>query len=838
MATGEHRPKTAHDVWAVAGILLLGLVALSPWAYGCVTPAALLALSLGIFTLALLWAANSLLTKRFSYTPDVVSCCLLGLVLLAAAQLVPLPVAVARILSPAAVEWHRTLVPEALEVLPDETQPEPPSRWVKLSAAPAATEELLAALVAVFLVYTAARNFVAFADPKESLRQLAWVAFAVGMLLALLGLLQGFSKDRTNNLWTSSEGKPFGPFVNKNHFAFQMNLFLGLAAGLFVSVMQRRRGWRSPLAMGLLGGLGVMVTALAFSESRGGVLAAIASAVFVGVVAWLREREQKTKSETKAGLVLGIGIVVVAGLMTAWIGVSTVVDRMGTLFGDKADNRTADWRSVWPLVERFPLTGVGGGALIWAEPTVRTRSDITYVFNTMDNEYLEALVEGGFPRFLLTLGLGVAAVWVAVRGYRRTGDPLLLGCAFGLTAIAIHSAGDFGLHTGSVAISAAVVAAFATARGREPTSRAKNREGRVDRGEWVFTGGSVSAIAALLVLAALAVVLTEWRVYRGAKFREVAALLLRAGSPRQRDDAIRVLETATRIRPNDPAAWELLMGAHVLAASDRQRALTASVVGGAVMADPVEIVPFGDPDGHVSAALRAARRLRECQRLSPAAHIALGTFAEVFVKSEPSAAHFAKAKRLTAFDPDVWYFSGRAAANRGDWSAAASDWRESLLRSQKRLKPIVWQAKTRFAPAELRANVFPDDPEVWFAATPDLFPIADESRQAWLRGAADRWAAGAEPTVISGFVNWATTLELLGEHAAATRVWQRAVERFPEEIVPRDRLAAALFTEELYEDAVPVLEWLLAKRSEDAGFRERLAAAKHALKLKADINRD
>ena len=212
------------------------------------------------------------------------------------------------------------------------------------------------------------------------------------------------------------------------------------------------------------------------------------------------------------------------------------------------------------------------------------------------------------------------------------------------------------------------------------------------------------------------------------------------------------------------------------------------------------------------------------------------TYADVFAKSEPSATHFARAKRVTAFDPDAWYFSGRAAANRGDWSAATTDWRESLRRSPKRLKPIVWQAKTRFSTAELRANLLPDDPDIWFAATPHLLPVAGPDRQAWLRVVADRWAAGVEPAVLPGFVDWATTLEILGDHTGATRVWKRAVERFPEEMVPRDRLAAALAADELYEESMPVIEWLLAKQPENEGFRERMAAAKHALKLKAEIN--
>jgi hypothetical protein len=52
----------------------------------------------------------------------------------------------------------------------------------------------------------------------------------------------------------------------------------------------------------------------------------------------------------------------------------------------------------------------------------------------------------------------------------------------------------------------------------------------------------------------------------------------------------------------------------------------------------------------------------------------------------------------------------------------------------------------------------------------------------------------------------------------------------------RRQLAARLESEELYEDALPVLEWLTSARPDDGGYRNRLAATRHALKLKADIN--
>ncbi len=855
MRTDEADHKTARNMWAAGGFLLLALVALTPWPYGTVTPYWQLLLCVGILALVGLWSAHALFTGRISYTPDLCSSCLLGLVLLTATQFTPLPESIVRLVSPASAERHHALLPDTTELLPDEAESEAQQRsgWVRLSASPANTQDLLAGLLAMFLVYAVTRNFVALLAPKDSLNQLAWVAYATGVALALLALLQALSGDHSHVFWLLPvKSRPFGPFVNKNHFAFQINLFMGLTGGLFVSVAHRQRGWRSPSGLGLLCGLGLMATSLAFSESRGGVLAALVAAGFVAVVAWLRGRDRKRGSATQAGLALALGVTVIAGALIAWLGFHTVVDRIATLWGGNADNRSADWRSVWPLVERFPLTGVGGGALVWAEPTVRTRPDIGYTFNTLDNEYLEALVEGGVGRLVLTLGLGIAAILVAVRGYRRTGDPLLLGCAFGLIAVACQSAGDFGLHTGSVALTAAVVAAHATARSRKPVDgghesgeherqmmrrRHGSGEQAPQRGEWVFTGNAVYMAVGLLLIAASSVVLTEWRAYRFTTYRDAAALLLQSGLPGPRDDAIRLLESATLIRPNDPSAWELLMLAHQAVAIEQHQRVTAAVTGCVVFVDPAAMLPSSDPSGHIAATLRAARNARACQNLSPAAHLTLGMFAQHFKRSEPAAAHFARAKRIAAFDPDVWYASGRSAATQGDWSAATADWQESLLRTSKRLSPIVSQARMHFSSDELRSRVLPDDPEVWFAATPFVFSVTDDvGRRAWYQAIADRWTAGPEPATLPGFVAWSEALKRLGDNPAVLRVWRRAVERLPNEVLARDHLATALANEELYEEVLPVLDWLIDRHPDRAEHRERLAAARHALKLKAEIN--
>jgi tetratricopeptide (TPR) repeat protein len=812
-------PPSAHTLRVAAEGLLLVLVACSPWPLGSRPPRWEFVLSVGVLGFALLWAAHAVVTRRFAYRSDPISLCLLGLILLTAFQLVPLPEPVVRVLSPTAVHWQRTLIPDVPELLPGEADAPQRSRWVRLSVAPSRTEDLLTQLLAVFVVYAGVRNFIA---TDRSLRRLAWVGFATGLLLALLGVSQFLAGPRLGPLNPPAEAGPgFGPFVNKNHFAFQVLLFAGLSVGLFLQAA-RREGVESPPAIGVLLGLGLMLGAVGFSQSRGGVVAAIVAAIVTAGVARWAGRERTGRGGAGLALAAGAGLVAI-GLIAAFGG-KVVTDRVSTIWGGAIDTRAAGWRSVRPLIEAFPVFGVGGGALARAEPVVRTDPELRVEFNTLDNEYLEAAVEGGLIRFALTIGLAVAAVGLSVTAYRRrrpeSVGPLLLGCVFALTAVAVHSAGDYGLHVPSVAVAAAAIA------GHVAAVRRGNRRPGTGRTP-PLTGPAAYLAAATVFVVALAVTLAEWRAYRVDRLR-TAALVLRVRAPELTDEAIRYLEAAIRMRPNDDAAWQHLLSTR-LGVIGEQWELPGQDEAGQ---------PAGDREAHVLAALRTARATRAVQPLYPAPHLVLGSYADRFARAEPPAVHFARARMVAGFDAEVWLVTGHAAALHGDWAGALADWREALVRAPHRLGQVMGWVVGRLPPERIRAELLPDDPEMWFAATPFLYPDTDDpARRAWVQTAADRWAAGPEPETLAGLTRWATALEELGDADAALRVWRRAVERFPDEIAPRNRLAARLEAEEEYEAAIPVLEWLIDRDPGTRRYTERLAAARHALKLKADIDR-
>jgi tetratricopeptide (TPR) repeat protein len=227
---------------------------------------------------------------------------------------------------------------------------------------------------------------------------------------------------------------------------------------------------------------------------------------------------------------------------------------------------------------------------------------------------------------------------------------------------------------------------------------------------------------------------------------------------------------------------------------------------------------------------------RDLQPLIAGPHLQLGAYTGRFARSEPAQVYFDRAKRIGVTEPDVWYVAGKAAADRGDWGAALADWHEALARSPVRLAAIARRAAGHVAPERFREQALPDDPAVWFAVIPQLFGDNAAERVKWLR-AIDERCSRREPETTFGFAAWASALDELDDASGAIRVGQRAISRFPDDEELHNRLAARLETEDRYEEAQSVLEWLIQHQPEQSNYRTRLAAVRHALDLKAQLNR-
>ena len=74
------------------------------------------------------------------------------------------------------------------------------------------------------------------------------MAVVNGAALSLFGLVQFFTSPANVIYWTDqTRGAVFGPFINRDHFAFYVNLCIGLGIGLLVSRSMTRDTARVPI---------------------------------------------------------------------------------------------------------------------------------------------------------------------------------------------------------------------------------------------------------------------------------------------------------------------------------------------------------------------------------------------------------------------------------------------------------------------------------------------------------------------------------------------------------------------------------------------------------------
>jgi O-antigen ligase len=433
--------------------VLVAIAVLAPWPYGAVLPGALLAVT----ALALLGSSLSLLAGAWRGTalPAVPLWPLAGFLGLVLLQLAPLAGPLHALLAPGShAVWHPAL-PEAAAVLGSAARPASVDPDTTLRALALGGGLALLALLAA----------PALSRPGPAVRA-AGVVAASGFVLSAYAI---FARARFGALLYGTIAvptvSPFGPFVNKNHFAGWAAMAALLVAGLAFGLADRARGrggdWTAdPRAGGVvLAIVAALAMALAglVSLSRGGAVALAAGGTCL-VALRLRAGARRGRSALLPSLVLAgaLGTVLV-GLVP-----QAAHERFRTLSG--ASFRLETWRDSLRLAAASPVLGHGLGAFHDAYPRWKRGHGIVRVEHA-ENDYLETLAETGVPGLALALS-GLALLLAAAgRGIASGADRSVRGIGIGavsaLVAIAVHSALDFDLRIPSNAALAALAAAAA-----------------------------------------------------------------------------------------------------------------------------------------------------------------------------------------------------------------------------------------------------------------------------------------------------------------------------------------------------------------------------------------
>ncbi|HYV82451.1 MAG TPA: O-antigen ligase family protein [Pyrinomonadaceae bacterium] len=400
----------------VFGALIL-LIVLTPIPYGTVEPWWKAAFVCAVFAICILALIESLITGKIEIRGKSVLLPMLALSALAFLQTLSLG----------------TRTEASLSV------------WNAVSADPYQTRfftlQMLALTAFLALLYR-------YVDTERRFRVLVYTVLAIAVASAVFGILRQSTQQQTGFLLPLlKQNQGYGQFVNKNHFAYLMEMAFGLGLGIILG-----GGVKRDRLMVYVAVLLPIWTSLVLANSRGGVLAMIAQIV---VAVLLLTSVQKIAQSFALRAVLLIVLVAGVVLGTIWVG----GDRLATNFENASSELASDtlrqgvsrneiWRATFKMFAAHPILGVGLGGY-WIGITAYHDASGLMTPQEAHNDYLELLSSGGVIGFAL-------GVWFVVAVFRKARQNLFVdvgymravrfGAILGIVGVAAHSLVDFGLH--------------------------------------------------------------------------------------------------------------------------------------------------------------------------------------------------------------------------------------------------------------------------------------------------------------------------------------------------------------------------------------------------------
>ena len=333
--------------------------------------------------------------------------------------------------------------------------------WNSISADPYQTRFFALLLLALTL---SGVMLARYASSEKRLRIVINLVILVAVASAVFGILRQTTQHEVGfGLPLLLTDLGYGQFINKNHFAYLMEMALGLTLGLVLG-----GGVKRDQALIYFAALLPLWIGLVLCGSRGGLIAMLAQLVVAALLFSVVVRRGKSIEPQARILRLSrslpvrvvLILVLVVGVLfgTIWLG----GDQLATRIEESRNEISADttglrqgvsrseiWKATWRMFDAHPVLGIGMGGYWAAIPAFHDASG-TMTPQEAHNDYLELLASGG----LIGLALGV---WFAVVVIKRTRENMAaanrfrraacLGAAIGIAGVAVHSLVDFGLHT-------------------------------------------------------------------------------------------------------------------------------------------------------------------------------------------------------------------------------------------------------------------------------------------------------------------------------------------------------------------------------------------------------
>lgn len=399
--------------------------------YGGASTFAMVVIGPMLAILGIVWAVRSWRTGQIDVNFDPLLYPLIGLLAFSLFQLLPL--------------GESGVPAEVLSVPASEA----------LTLDPYATKIFVLRLCGYLLFFAAALSFI---RSEERLRKLVAVIAIFGGVIAFAGIIQRLaSPDAIYGMRPTPDAIPFGPYVNRHHFASLMVLFTGVVLShLLGGAVPRDR--KLLLAIPLV----LMAVAVVLTGSRGGVIAYLVTfAICVG--GQLRVAGRSALPHIAGAVAFALFIV----FLVIFLGGADALLRstgLQTATEDISSGRTHFWSVAWQVFTANPILGAGMDAFGVAFSQYDTRSGF-YRVEQAHNDYLQMLADGG------VIGFAIAAAFVVLlvkKGIAAFGDASAgeyqritrIGAFSGCLGVLVHSFVDFPLRTPSNAFFFLLVAAM------------------------------------------------------------------------------------------------------------------------------------------------------------------------------------------------------------------------------------------------------------------------------------------------------------------------------------------------------------------------------------------
>lgn len=319
--------------------------------------------------------------------------------------------------------------------------------WIQLSfhltLTPVATRESLLKLATFFVLFFVVIQL--FADsPAETWRRVGMAVLVFGFIFSFLSILQFFWNPNRIVGVGHDLATPFGPYVDRDHYAGLMELVAPVSASYVLS-----RPTRDPLKGLLWFAVTVPVVSLLLTGSRGGFISVLVEMTILG---WILIWRNPLPGRRMRVAAMGLALAAVVALFF-WLVPTFVLTKLATAnnYVPEASegSRLGLWRNSLGILRDHPLVGTGMGSFVTVYPAYQTEAQ-DLITEHPHNDYVEALTETGLLGGVLILAALVMFIPMLFRSLdvqlKREQGWIQLGAAIACCGLLIHSFVDFNLH--------------------------------------------------------------------------------------------------------------------------------------------------------------------------------------------------------------------------------------------------------------------------------------------------------------------------------------------------------------------------------------------------------